>query len=169
MPPADRLRRKLTVRAEAPDGPRTLVLVKRAEESGEHVQQKALLWLRYLAAYPTLRVEQALPFPSRFKPDLYALDASGQGIRFWGECGVVSAEKLGRLLRAHPATHFAFSKWAGRVGAFASQVEAALRGVRRRAPVELLVFPPDAADWLDAPPETIAAHLDGIEVRRWRP
>ena len=33
MPPADRLRRKLTVRAHG----RTLVLVKRPEESGEHV------------------------------------------------------------------------------------------------------------------------------------
>jgi hypothetical protein len=146
------------------------VLVKRAEETGEHVQQKALLWLRYLPAYPTLRVEQALPFPSRFKPDLYALDATEQGVAFWGECGVVSAEKLGRLLRAHPAAHFAFSKWEGRVGAFAAQVDAALRDVRRCAPVELLVFPREAAGWLDVDdPATTAAHLDEIEVRRWMP
>ena len=97
MPPADRLRRKLTVRAHG----RTLVLVKRAEERGEHVVQKALLWVRYLPRYPGLRVEQRLPFPSRYTPDLYALDAAGQGVAFWGECGVVSAEKLRTLLRAH--------------------------------------------------------------------
>jgi hypothetical protein len=146
VPPADRLRRKLTVRARG----RTLVLVKRPEESGEHVVQKALLWLRYLPEYPELRVEQHLPFPSRYKPDLYALDATGQGAAFWGECGVVSADKLRALLRGHPACHFAFSKWAARVDLFAAQVEEALAGVRRRAPVELLGFPDGADAWLDA-------------------
>ena len=149
MPPADRLRRKLTVRAHG----RTLVLVKRAEESGAHVVQKALLWVRYLPAYPALRVEQHLPFPSRYKPDLYALDATGQDVAFWGECGVVSAEKLRALLRGRPACHFVFSRWAVRTDPFAAQIDAALVGVRRRAPVELLGFPPDADEWLDAPDE----------------
>ena len=147
MPPADRLRRKLTVRAHG----RTLVLVKRAEESGEHVVQKALLWVRSLPAYPELRVEQHLPFASRYKPDLYALDATGHGVAFWGECGVVSAEKLRALVCGHPACHFVFSKWATRTNLFAAQIEAALSGARRRAPVELLGFPPDADDWLDDP------------------
>ena len=147
MPPADRLRRKLTVRAHG----RTLVLVKRAEESGEHVVQKALLWARYLPDYPRLRVEQHLPFPSRYKPDLFALDPTGQGVEFWGECGVVSADKLRTLLKAHPACHFAFSKWNARADLFAAQIDAALRGVRRRAPVELVAFPPDADAWLDEP------------------
>ncbi len=88
MPPADRLRRKLTLRAHG----RTLVLVKRPEERGEHVVRKALLWTLYLPRYPKLRVEQALPFPSRYKPDLYALDATGRAAAFWGECGVTSHE-----------------------------------------------------------------------------
>jgi hypothetical protein len=146
MPPADRLRRKLTVRAHG----RTLVLVKRPEESGEHVVQKALLWVRYLPAYPELRVEQHLPFPSRYKPDLYALDATGQRPVFWGECGVVSADKLRALLRGHPGCHFAFSKWNARLDLFAALVDDALAGVRRTAPVELLGFPPEADGWLDA-------------------
>lgn len=165
MPPADQLRRKLTVRAYG----RTLVLVKRPEESGAHVVQKALLWVRHLADYPALRVEQHLPFPSRFKPDLYALDATGRGVAFWGECGVVSREKLERLLRAHPAAHFTFSKWATRLEPFAALVEAALVGVRRRAPVELVGFPADADAWLDAPEAERATLLAGAEVRRWAP
>ena len=166
MPPADRLRRKLTVRARG----RTLVLVKRAEESGEHVVQKALLWLRYLPRYPELRVEQHLPFPSRYKPDLYALDASGGRPVFWGECGVVSAEKLRTLLRTHPDCHFAFSKWATRLDLFAALVDDALGGVRRRAPVELIGFPTDADAWLDAGDGGVPAVIDHeLDLRLWEP
>lgn len=166
MPPADRLRRKFTVRAHG----RTLVLVKCAEERGEHVVQKALLWARYLPAYPGLRVEQHLPFPSRYKPDLYALDATGQGVAFWGECGVVSAEKLRALLRGHPDCHFVFSKWATRLDPFAALVDAALAGVRRRAPVELLGFPAGADAWLE-PSGNVATGVadEQLATRRWDP
>ena len=161
MPPADRLRRKLTVRAHG----RTLVLVKRAEESGEHVVQKALLWRRYLPAYPELRVEQALPYASRYKPDLYAIDATGQRARFWGECGVVSAEKLRALLRTHRDCHFVFSKWASRLDLFAALVDDTLVGVRRSAPIELLGFPADADAWLDDVDEV--PHDDEVDRIVW--
>ena len=164
MPPADRLRRKLSVRAHG----RTLVLVKRAEESGEHVVQKALLWVRYLPSYPELRVEQHLPFPSRYKPDLYALDATGTRPAFWGECGVVSAEKLRALLRAHADCHFAFSKWASRLDLFAALIDSALAGVRRGAPVELLRVPRDASEWLDRGRE-LRIPDDALDVIRWEP
>jgi hypothetical protein len=161
VPPADRLRRKLTVRARG----RTLVLVKRAEESGEHVVQKALLWLRYLPRYPELRVEQHLPFPSRYKPDLYALDATAQRPRFWGECGVVSAEKLRTLLRTYRDCHFVFSKWAARLDLFAALIDEGVAGVRRSAPVELIGFPVEAAAWLDRDPPTFGD--DEIERLCW--
>ena len=163
MPPADRLRRKLTVRAHG----RTLVLVKRPEESGEHVVQKALLWTLYLPHYPELHVEQALPFPSRFKPDLYALDATGRGVTFWGECGVTSREKLGRLLRDHPATHFVFSKWNVGLHHFAALIDDALDGVTRRAPVELVRVPEVAADWFEG--SDLAIDEDALDTRRWEP
>lgn len=163
MPPADRLRRKLSVRAEG----RTLVLVKRPEESGEHVVQKALLWVRYLPRYPGLRVEQHLPFPSRYKPDLFALDDSARRPRFWGECGVVSAEKLRTLVRTYPDCHFAFSKWATRLAPFAALVDAALAGVRRTAPVELLGFPNGADVWLADDPPRVPE--DDVERRVWEP
>ncbi len=163
MPPADRLRRKLTVRAHG----RTLVLVKRPEERGEHVVQKALLWTLYLPRYPELRVEQVLPFPSRFKPDLYAVGATGRDAAFWGECGVTSREKLGRLLRDHPATHFVFSKWHVSLHHFAALIDDALDGVRRRAPVELVRVPDEAADWFDSPSPSVDE--DALEWRRWGP
>ena len=162
MPPSDALRRKLTVRAHG----RSLVLVKRAEESGEHVVQKALLWARYLPAYPELRVEQRLPFPSRYKPDLYALDATGQSVRFWGECGVVSREKLRDLLRRHADAHFAFSRWGRGDDGFAALLDGALTGVRRRGPVELLRVPPEAAEWMDDGRDLVIPD-DALQVRRW--
>ncbi len=164
MPPADALRRKLTVRAHG----RTLVLVKRAEESGEHVVQKALLWARHLPEHPELRVEQPLPFPSRYKPDLYALDATGQQVVFWGECGVTSRDKLKELLRRHAATHFVFSRWGGEDRGFAALIEGALAGVRRRAPVELLGVPPEAFDWVGEGRE-LAIPDDALHVRCWKP
>ena len=164
MPPADALRRKLTVRAHG----RTLVLLKRAEESGEHVVQKAVLWARYLPAHPELRVEQRLPFASRYRPDLYALDATRQRAVFWGECGVTSRDKLRELLRRHPATHFAFSRWGGDDRAFAALIDASLVGVRRSAPVELIGVPPEAFDWVGEGRELLVP--DGaLAVRRWAP
>ena len=164
MPPADQLRRKLTVRSHG----RTLVLVKRAEESVEHVVQKAVLWARYLPAYPELRVEQRLPFPSRYKPDLYALDPTGQQPVFWGECGVTSREKMRELFRRHPATHFAFSRWGGDDPGFAALVDAALAGVRRRAPVELLGVPGEADGWVGDGRE-LRVPDGALECRVWAP
>lgn len=141
------------------------MLVKRPEESGEHVIQKALLWTLYLPRYPGLRVEQALPFPSRFKPDLYALDATGRRVTFWGECGVTSREKLGRLLREHLATHFVFSKWNVSVHHFAALIENALTGVQRRAPVDLVRVPEDAGEWFVG--ADVLVDADALEWRRW--
>ena len=164
MPPADTLRRKLTIRARG----RTLVLVKRAGESGEHVVQKAVLWARHLGDHPDLRVEQPLPFPSRWKPDLHALDDTGRAVAFWGECGVVSAAKLADLLRRHPATHFVFSKWAARLDRFAAQIDEAIAGARRRAPVELVGIPAEASDWLVDGRELVV-HETALDVRRWEP
>ncbi len=127
--------------------------------------QKALLWTLYLPRYPALRVEQALPFPSRFKPDLYALDATGRGVTFWGECGVTSREKLGRLLHDYPATHFVFSKWNVSLHHFAALIENALTGVQRQAPVELVRVPEEAGEWFVG--VDVLVDADALEWRRW--
>src|SRR3712207_7021918 len=50
------------------------------------------------------------------------------------------SEKLRALVRAHRDCHFVFTKWATRLAPFAALVDAALVGVRRTAPVELLGF-----------------------------
>lgn len=106
--PRDPLRRKLTVRARG----RTLILVKRREESGEHVVEMA---------------------PA-----------------FWREGALVGTAKPRDLLRRFPATHFAVSKWGTLLPTVVAQIDEALDGLRRSAPVELVGFPDAAAEWLDA-------------------
>jgi hypothetical protein len=157
----DPLRRKLTVRAHG----RSLVLIKHPMESAEHVLQKALLWALYLPHYPDLRVEVPLLNPSRYKPDLLALDAQHHPI-FWGECGEVSIAKLRFVLDRYPRTHIVFSKWDTRLDPFADLIEQALPVNRRSAPVELISFPATATAAIAAD-GTISLHRDDIEIRRW--
>jgi hypothetical protein len=163
-PASDReLRRKLTFRAHG----QTLVLVKRPVESIEHVLQKALLWALYLPSYPGLRVEVPLPNASRYKPDLVAFD--GERPVIWCQCGVVSVAKLNDLLPRRRATHFVFSKWdfsPHALDAFAGLMEAALHGVRRTAPVELIGFTADSATFIDGRGEIEISERD-VEIRRW--
>ncbi len=157
----DPLRRKLTVRSQG----RSLVLVKRPLESAEHVLQKALLWAMYLPAYPDLRVEVKLPTPSRYKPDLLALDGQQQPL-FWGECGEVGIAKLRFVLDRYRRTHFAFSKWNTRLDPYVAMIEEALDGTRRFAPVELIGFPASAADFIAAD-GTIDIDRSALELWRW--
>lgn len=157
----DTLRRKLTVRAHG----QSLVLIKRPIESAEHVIQKALLWARYLRSYPDLRVEVELPTPSRYKPDLLSLDPLNEP-RFWGECGVVSIDKLQFLLNRYKRTHFVFSKWDTRIDLFANSIEDALPKRARSAPVELIGFPAAAAEWI-ADDGTITIDEPQLDIHRW--
>ncbi len=161
MSATEHLRRKLTVRWRG----QTLVLIKRPNERAAHVIQKALLWAMYLPRYPMLRVEVPLPQPSRYKPDLLALDSQAEPI-FWGECGEVAIEKLRFLLSRFRRTHFVFSKWNTRLDPFATLIDAVVHDARRAAPVELIGFPDDAAGWIGVDGAiTIPPH--GYEVRRW--
>lgn len=161
----DYLRRKLTVRAHG----QSLVLIKRPVESAEHVLQKALLWALYLPRYPELRVEVHLPQPSRYKPDLLALqpDVAGQlEPIFWGECGEVGVEKLRFLLSRYRRTHVVFSKWNTRLDPFAELISRALPDNRRTAPVELIGFPASAADCI-APDGAIQLDQLDLQCRQW--
>jgi alpha-L-fucosidase len=85
---------------------------------------------------------------------------------FWGECGVVSIEKLNDLLNRYRGTHFVFSKWGISLDPFAELIQRAQRGLRRTAPIELLRFPADAAQYIDDD-GSIRLEAEQIERRRW--
>jgi hypothetical protein len=132
---------KLTIRA----GGRKVVLAKHARESERHVVLKALVFALYVPSYPNLAVEQ--PIGSRYKPDLVAMDPEGN-VSFWAECGETSGKKIADLVRSLPGVHLVFAKQVTRVDPYATLLREAVVGPRRTAPVELLNFPPDAADWI---------------------
>jgi len=153
------LRRKLTFSAHG----RTLVLIKHANEKLEHRLMMALLWALYLPQYPELRVD--VPIGARYRPDLVLLDRD-QHPAFWGEAGEVGAEKLRLLCERYRNTHLVFAKWAINLQPVAAQIEAALRGARRAAPVELIGFDADAARFVD-PLGAIAIGFGDVDLRRW--
>jgi hypothetical protein len=163
MAPDLALRRKLTLRASGPDGPRKLVLVKKPVESAEHVLMKAFLWALYLPVYPALAVEVAVG--DRYRPDLVQRDAAGAPV-FWGEAGKVGLSKYRSLLRRFPRTHFAIGKWAERLDPHVALVRDALDGRVRHAPFDLIAFPSDAAARFLADDGTVTVSFD--EVTRVR-
>lgn len=153
------LRRKLTFRAHG----RTLVLVKRSNEKIEHRLMMALLWALYLPRYPDLRID--VPIGARYRPDLVQLGADGRPI-FWGEAGEVGMEKLRLLCTRYRETHLVFAKWAVNLQPFAAALDAALAGVRRAAPVELIGFDAGAARFADETGQ-LTIGFDDLTRRRW--
>ena len=159
------LRRKGAFRAHG----RKIVLVKRPYERASHVIMKALLWALYLPQYPDLTVEMAIG--DRYKPDVVSLDPQGRP-RFWGEAGQVSPAKVQALVARYRETHLALAKWDALMAPFAEMVDRALRrsaqrGIRRRAPFDLLCVPADSAErFVDARGE-IRVALDDLAWTRW--
>jgi len=137
MPDFDlQLRRKYAFRV----GDRKLVLIKKPVESVRHVLMKVLLGALYLPAYPGLQVEVSIG--ERYKPDL--VDAGPEGPCFWGEAGSVGSEKLRRLLKRFPHTHFALTVWDTGLDPLERRVRRAAKGLNRSAPVDVIRFPADA-------------------------
>lgn len=117
------------------------VFAKGANESGEHVLMKALLWALYLPTYPDLTVEVRIG--DRYKPDLVSLNEMNEPI-FWGESGKVSRGKIYSLGRRFPKTHFAIAKWDMNLNPLRDLVSKELNGLKRHAPFDLIRFPPNS-------------------------
>ncbi len=129
-----------------------IVIARGQRERITHPLLKAFLWALYLPQYPQITVE--VPVPDRYKPDVVAFDPARTLFThqpvFWGEAGQVSADKVAALVRRYPDTHFAIAKWDTPLSSVRPWVEEALRGVRRRAPVDLLNVPDACAERIDA-------------------
>lgn len=156
------LRRKLTFKV----GRKKVVLWKKRSETSEHVLMKAFLWALYLPEYEDLIVEYSIG--DRYKPDVVSLDPHGEP-RFWGEAGKVSVEKIESLARRFPRTHFAMAKWDARLEPYLQTIRGALEGRSRRAPFDLISFPPDASDRFVLPDGTIVIDREQITLIRIEP
>ena len=138
------------------------VFVKKPVEHLRHVMMKALLWGLYLPTYAQLKVEISIGY--RYKPDLVALDSDRP--LFWAEAGHVGNQKLKRLLYRFSQTHFAFAVWGTSPAAMLARVRKRLRTVNRRAPVDVIAFPEDAAQQFIDSQGAIRIHHDDLEWQR---
>lgn len=153
---------KLIVRV----GQRRMILGKRADESERHVLLKALMFARYVGDYPDLLIERGVG--QRYKPDLVALGGPHQTVRFWGESGVTSRQKVQWLVHHVRDGHLAFARQAGGGDTFPDLVADALRKERRHGLVEVLSFGDDAWDVIGPDGEIDPAGLHPT-VHRFEP
>lgn len=141
-----------------------IVVVRGTNERLTHPLLKAFLWALYLPQYPQVTVEVAIP--DRYKPDVIAYDSQRLAYTtqpvFWGEAGQVGAQKVVALVRRYPDTHFAVAKWDTPLNTFLPWIQAALVGVRRRAPFDVISVPDGCADCIDADG---VIHLTFADVR----
>jgi hypothetical protein len=154
------LRRKWTLRA----GDRRVVVVKKAYERSTHVVMKALLWALYLPEYPDLVIEVAIG--DRYKPDVVALDQQGRPC-FWGEAGQVGVKKIRSLARRYRRTHLAIAKWDTDLDLVHDMVRGALTGLDRKAPTDVICFPPDSIERFMDAEGTIRIHHDDVDWFRF--
>ncbi len=133
------LRRKWTFRAHG----KQVVFVKRSNERAVHVFMKAFLWALYLPDYPNLTVETRIG--DRYKPDVVEINLLNEPL-FWGEAGQVGIAKIRSLAKRYPATHFAIAKWKSNLDPYVATINKALRGIKRKAPFDLIGFDSNSAE-----------------------
>lgn len=150
------LPRKWTLRAHG----RQVIFVKKSNERSAHVIMKALIWALYLPQYPHLQVE--IRIGDRYKPDVVQLNQHGEP-EFWGEAGVVGAQKISSLGRRFRHTHLAMGKWDSNLQPYSDMVQRALRKTTRHAPFDLINFPADAAERFIDAQGNITISFDDVE------
>ena len=138
---------------------RRVILSKRHDESERHVLLKALLYARYIRAYPGLMIERSVGL--RYKPDLVDVGPHG-ALRFWGESGATSPAKIAWLIRHVREGHLVFARQAGRGDTF-SEIVARAVARERHGRVEVLSFGDDVWDLIgpsgDLDPDMIRADV----------
>ncbi|MCU0497404.1 MAG: hypothetical protein MUF87_08645 [Anaerolineae bacterium] len=151
-------------------GDHRIILTKGPNESARHVIMKALLWALYLPLYPTLTVE--IRIGDKYKPDLVAFDPLPSIYQrdqplFWGESGVVGADKVASIVRRYPETHFAIAKWETTLKPHTRIILEALDGVNRSAPFDLIAFPGDSFDRFIGSDGVIKVRFEDLQWMRW--
>ena len=155
--------RKWTFRANG----QIYVLVKRPQEREVHVLMKIFLAKLYGTRYLNLKIEVPYAAETRYKPDLLALDAHGE-VRFWGECGEVSHEKLLMLIKKYRMAHLCFSKWNIRSQPFEQMIDQAIRQLKRprTAPIDFINFAETHREFI-ADNGEILLEWEEVIRRRW--
>mmetsp|Transcript_89415 Transcript_89415/g.257900 ORF Transcript_89415/g.257900 Transcript_89415/m.257900 type:complete len:264 (-) Transcript_89415:4-795(-) len=108
VPKAKKLNLDLTVKHS--DGSKTTkILLKKRQETLQHVLTKALLWKLYSEEYPGIEIEFDFGDPD-YLPDVISLDEDGNPV-FWGESGRMKAHKAIDLMQRYPKAHIVHCRW----------------------------------------------------------
>lgn len=147
------------------------VFIWGARERSVHTLMKAFLWALYLPQYPDLLIEVRIG--DRYKPDVVAMPPMPDVYShvteplFWGEAGQVAKQKIETLVRRYPSTHFAIAKWGTQLHLFSDIIENALKGVKRHAPFDLIVFPGNSRTRFIDDEGNITISHDDLEWKRF--
>ncbi|MBD3378957.1 MAG: hypothetical protein GF408_00650 [Candidatus Omnitrophica bacterium] len=136
------LRKKLTFRT----GGKKIVLVKKSNETFEHVAAKAVGYAMYLPVYPQVKIE--VKIGERYKPDLVALNGRGEPV-FWAECCMVGKTKIEKILNKHPSAHFAFIRVTEHVDQFADLVSSLRERTRHKGKLDIIRLKPPVTRYFD--------------------
>ncbi len=154
------LRRKWVMQSHGQKG----FFIKGPREKSEHVYMKIFIWALYLPTYPEMFIERRIG--DRYKPDVISLDAQQKPL-FWGESGLVGKQKIEKLVRRYPQTHFAIAKWQQNIDPLEDMVRKALHGVKRTALFDLLRFDEDSVQRFIQDDGTVSlTHDDLVDWRR---
>lgn len=87
----------------------TKTLVKKRQETLQHVLTKAILWKLFCDEYPGIEIERDIGDPD-YLPDVISLDEDGNPL-FWGESGRMKIHKAIDLMRRYPNSHIVHCRW----------------------------------------------------------
>lgn len=87
----------------------TKTVLKKRQETLQHVLTKAMLWKLYCDDYQSIDIEKDIGDPD-YLPDVISLDAQGRPL-FWGESGRMKVHKAVDLMKRYPEAHIVHCRW----------------------------------------------------------
>lgn len=151
------------------DGKASIDVLKKSQETLQHVLGKGIIWALHRRTYPNIYVEKDIG--DKRVPDVVSFE-DGYEIRtdghessasqsicsnplqplFWGESGRMSPQKAAEIASKYPSTHFVHLRWGMENDEnWSRDIEYALRPTlsNRSAPFEFAVLKCDPKEFVD--------------------
>jgi len=122
VPKAKKLNLQLSIRRREDGEIITKTILKKRQETLQHVLTKAILWKLYSEEYENIDIEQDIGDPD-YLPDVISLNLQGRPV-FWGESGRMKVHKAIDLMKRYPEVHIVHCRWDMEL----SEIEAPLMG-----------------------------------------
>jgi hypothetical protein len=87
----------------------TKTVLKKKQETLQHVLTKAMMWKLYCDDYQFIEIEKDIG-DQDYLPDVVSLDNEGRPL-FWGESGRMKVHKAVDLMKRYPEAHIVHCRW----------------------------------------------------------